>query len=86
MHLVLIIFHFQHDKGNWMKEGRLGFPTSVGCLCTCKAVLAKLRGPWYAGGTITFNDGSGKPNLTRGDGKKATTLDLLTKRYITVIR
>jgi molybdenum cofactor sulfurtransferase len=29
-----------------------GYPTGVGCLLARKAVLAKLRRPWFAGGTI----------------------------------
>jgi selenocysteine lyase/cysteine desulfurase len=32
-----------------------GYPTGVGCLLARKAALAKLRRPWYAGGTITFS-------------------------------
>jgi molybdenum cofactor sulfurtransferase len=30
-----------------------GYPTGVGCLLARKAALAKLRRPWFAGGTIT---------------------------------
>jgi molybdenum cofactor sulfurtransferase len=30
-----------------------GYPTGVGCLIARKAALAKLRRPWFAGGTIT---------------------------------
>jgi molybdenum cofactor sulfurtransferase len=30
-----------------------GYPTGVGCLIARKLVLAKLRRPWFAGGTIT---------------------------------
>jgi molybdenum cofactor sulfurtransferase len=32
-----------------------GYPTGVGCLLARKAALAKLRRPWYAGGTITLS-------------------------------
>jgi selenocysteine lyase/cysteine desulfurase len=32
-----------------------GYPTGVGCLLAHKAALAKLRRPWYAGGTITLS-------------------------------
>jgi selenocysteine lyase/cysteine desulfurase len=32
-----------------------GYPTGTGCLLARKAALAKLRRPWYAGGTITFS-------------------------------
>ncbi|MBK9125450.1 MAG: aminotransferase class V-fold PLP-dependent enzyme [Chloroflexi bacterium] len=31
-----------------------GYPTGVGCLIIRKAVLPKLRRPWFAGGTITL--------------------------------
>ena len=31
-----------------------GYPTGVGCLLARKAALAKLRRPWFAGGTITM--------------------------------
>ena len=32
-----------------------GFPTGVGCLLARKTALAKLRRPWFAGGTITLS-------------------------------
>jgi len=32
-----------------------GYTTGVGCLLARKAALAKLRRPWYAGGTITLS-------------------------------
>lgn len=32
-----------------------GYPTGVGCLLARHAAAAKLRRPWYAGGTITFS-------------------------------
>jgi len=32
-----------------------GYPTGVGCLVARKAALAKLRRPWYAGGTIVLS-------------------------------
>ena len=32
-----------------------GYPTGVGCLLARKTALAKLRRPWYAGGTITLS-------------------------------
>src|SRR2546421_6950701 len=31
-----------------------GYPTGMGCLLARKAALAKLRRPWFAGGTITI--------------------------------
>ena len=32
-----------------------GYPTGVGALIARKAAVAKLRRPWYSGGTITFS-------------------------------
>jgi selenocysteine lyase/cysteine desulfurase len=32
-----------------------GYPTGVGCLLARKSALAKLRRPWFAGGTITLS-------------------------------
>ena len=32
-----------------------GYPTGIGALLVRKPALAKLRRPWYAGGTITFS-------------------------------
>lgn len=32
-----------------------GFPTGAGCLLVRKAALAKLRRPWFSGGTITLS-------------------------------
>ncbi len=32
-----------------------GYPTGVGCLLARKPALAKLKRPWYAGGTITLS-------------------------------
>jgi selenocysteine lyase/cysteine desulfurase len=32
-----------------------GYPTGVGCLLARKAALAKLRRPWFSGGTITLS-------------------------------
>jgi selenocysteine lyase/cysteine desulfurase len=31
-----------------------GYPTGIGCLIARKAALAKLRRPWYAGGTVAI--------------------------------
>ena len=31
-----------------------GYPTGIGCLLARKSALAKLRRPWFAGGTIAF--------------------------------
>lgn len=36
-----------------------GYPTGVGCLLARKAALAKLKRPWYAGGTITISSVQG---------------------------
>jgi selenocysteine lyase/cysteine desulfurase len=37
-----------------------GYPTGIGCLIARKRTLAKLRRPWYAGGTITFSSVQGE--------------------------
>lgn len=37
-----------------------GYPTGVGCLIAAKAALAKLRRPWFAGGTITIASTQGE--------------------------
>ena len=31
-----------------------GYPTGIGCLIARKEALARLRRPWFAGGTIVF--------------------------------
>ncbi|MCX7669852.1 MAG: aminotransferase class V-fold PLP-dependent enzyme, partial [Anaerolineae bacterium] len=36
-----------------------GYPTGIGCLLARRAALAKLRRPWYAGGTITISSVQG---------------------------
>lgn len=36
-----------------------GYPTGVGCLLARREALAKLRRPWYAGGTITISSVQG---------------------------
>ncbi len=48
------------DLGQWHPDfvpisfyKMFGYPTGVGCLLARKAALAKLRRPWFAGGTIT---------------------------------
>ena len=48
------------DLGTWRPDfvtqsfyKIFGYPTGVGCLIARKAALAKLRRPWFAGGTIT---------------------------------
>ena len=48
------------DLGRWTPDfvvqsfyKLFGYPTGVGCLLARKAALAKLRRPWFSGGTIT---------------------------------
>ena len=48
------------DLGRWKPDfvtqsfyKMFGYPTGVGCLIARKRALAKLRRPWFAGGTIT---------------------------------
>ena len=43
-----------------------GYPTGIGALLVRKPALAKLRRPWYAGGTITFS--SVRAEATTGEG------------------
>jgi molybdenum cofactor sulfurtransferase len=43
-----------------------GYPTGIGALLVRKPALAKLRRPWYAGGTITFS--SVRAEAAPGDG------------------
>jgi molybdenum cofactor sulfurtransferase len=45
----------------------LGYPTGTGCLIARHAALAKLRRPWFSGGTITFSSVAGEGHvLARG--------------------
>jgi selenocysteine lyase/cysteine desulfurase len=44
-----------------------GYPTGTGCLLARKSAVAKLKRPWYAGGTITFSTVAGQNHyLTPG--------------------
>jgi selenocysteine lyase/cysteine desulfurase len=45
-----------------------GYPTGAGCLLARKAALAKLRRPWFAGGTIVIASvqGGGRHRLSAG--------------------
>ncbi len=43
-----------------------GYPTGIGALVVRKPALAKLRRPWYAGGTITFS--SVRAEASPGEG------------------
>jgi len=43
-----------------------GYPTGIGALLARRPALAKLRRPWYAGGTITFS--SVRAEATPGEG------------------
>ena len=50
-----------------------GYPTGVGCLIARKAALAKLRRPWFAGGTITVASVQGdKFYLAEGESASRT--------------
>ena len=57
-----------------------GYPTGVGCLLARNEALAKLRRPWYAGGTITFSSVQGEGHyLTPGNaGFEDGTLNYLS--------
>ena len=43
-----------------------GYPTGIGALLVRRTALAKLRRPWYAGGTLTFS--SVRAEATPGEG------------------
>lgn len=54
------------DLGRWHPDfvplsfyKMFGYPTGIGCLLARKTALAKLRRPWYAGGTITISSVQG---------------------------
>lgn len=57
-----------------------GYPTGIGCLIARKPAFAKLRRPWYAGGTITFSSVVGDGHyLTPGHaGFEDGTVDYLS--------
>lgn len=56
-----------------------GYPTGVGCLIARKAALAKLKRPWFAGGTIwgISVQGDGYVMLEGGEAFEDGTLDYL---------
>src|SRR2546421_2841236 len=49
-----------------------GYPTGVGCLLARKGALAKLRRPWYAGGTITLSSNIAANILERKEKGEVT--------------
>jgi selenocysteine lyase/cysteine desulfurase len=63
-----------------------GYPTGVGCLVAKKSRLARLRRPWYAGGTITFSSVQGEGYyLTPGAaGFEDGTVDYLSIPAVTI--
>jgi molybdenum cofactor sulfurtransferase len=63
-----------------------GYPTGVGCLLARKEALAKLRRPWFAGGTITVASVSGSKYYFQ-DGPEAFedgTLNYLALPAVTI--
>ena len=56
-----------------------GYPTGVGCLLARNDSLARLRRPWFAGGTVNFATVHGRAHLlSRGEaGFEDGTLDFL---------
>jgi molybdenum cofactor sulfurtransferase len=56
-----------------------GYPTGIGCLLARRAALAKLRRPWFAGGTIKIvSVGANGHDLLDGEGRfEDGTLDFL---------
>jgi molybdenum cofactor sulfurtransferase len=74
------------DLGRWRPDFVVqsfykifGYPTGVGCLLARREALAKLRRPWFAGGTITVASVQGdKYYLAEGEsGFEDGTLDFL---------
>jgi len=74
------------DLGRWTPDFVVqsfykifGYPTGVGCLLARRQSLAKLRRPWFAGGTITVASVQGdKHYLAEGEsGFEDGTLDFL---------
>ncbi|HEY3042738.1 MAG TPA: aminotransferase class V-fold PLP-dependent enzyme [Vicinamibacterales bacterium] len=74
------------DLGRWTPDFVVlsfykifGYPTGVGCLLARRAALAKLRRPWFAGGTITVASVQGdKHYLAEGEsGFEDGTVDFL---------
>jgi molybdenum cofactor sulfurtransferase len=74
------------DLGRWAPDFVVqsfykifGYPTGVGCLLARRQALAKLRRPWFAGGTITVASVQGdKHYLAEGEsGFEDGTLDFL---------
>ena len=57
-----------------------GYPTGVGCLLVRKEALARLRRPWFAGGTVNFATVHGRAHLlSAGEaGFEDGTLDFLS--------
>lgn len=75
------------DVGRWKPDfmdvsfyKMFGYPTGVGCLIARKDALAKLRRPWFAGGTITVASVVGdKHYLAEGEAAfEDGTLNYLT--------
>ncbi|GHP01089.1 aminotransferase class V-fold PLP-dependent enzyme [Reticulibacter mediterranei] len=52
-HLDLSVWHPDFVPLSFYKM--FGYPTGIGCLLARKSALAKLRRPWFAGGTITLS-------------------------------
>lgn len=74
------------DLGQWAPDFVVqsfykifGYPTGVGCLLARREALAKLRRPWFAGGTITVASVQGDRHyLAEGEsGFEDGTLDFL---------
>ena len=57
-----------------------GYPTGVGCLLIRNAALAKLRRPWFAGGTVNFATVQGRGHVLapREAGFEDGTLNYLS--------
>ncbi|MGE0702556.1 MAG: aminotransferase class V-fold PLP-dependent enzyme [Vicinamibacterales bacterium] len=63
-----------------------GYPTGVGCLIARRTALARLRRPWFAGGTINFATVQGRAHhLSPGEaGFEDGTLNFLSIPAVTI--
>ncbi len=63
-----------------------GYPTGVGCLIARRTALARLRRPWFAGGTINFATVQGRVHhLSPGEaGFEDGTLNFLSIPAVTI--
>jgi molybdenum cofactor sulfurtransferase len=63
-----------------------GYPTGVGCLLVRSAAIARLRRPWFAGGTVNFATVQGQTHILgpREAGFEDGTLNYLSIPAVTI--